>query len=153
MSEQLLDQLHIERVVTRLGRCLDDRDFDGLRALFTSDARVVTPGGVAVGHDDLVAQARRRHTDPVGIQHLITNVLVDWVGDPDSERSRARVRANLLVTFADTGVRDPHPFQLGEVYEFDVVREPRGDWRFSEMRSRPVWSRDLPPSLAASVSH
>src|SRR5919202_938306 len=99
-------QDEIQTIVSRLGRCLDERDFEGLRSLFTQDATVQTPGGTATGHDALVDQARRRHTQAAGIQHLITNVLID------EEDDTAGVRANLLVAFAEEGPTDPAPFLL-----------------------------------------
>jgi len=140
----LIDHIDIERTILGVGRCLDERDFDGLRDLFTDDAGVSTPGGEVRGHDALVAQARARHSTDEGIQHLITNLLIDQDGD------RAAVRANLLVTFAKTGVGDPAPFVLGEVYRFNLERTP-SSWRITRLTSAPVWSLNLPAHLAASL--
>jgi 3-phenylpropionate/cinnamic acid dioxygenase small subunit len=135
----LLDRLRIEDQLSILGRCLDERDFDGLRKLFTRDATVTTPGGTAVGHDELVDQARRRHSLDDGIQHVITNTLIELDGD------RASVRANLLVSFARAGAADPKPFLLGEVYQFELQRLGE-DWRIATLRSTPVWSVNRPTS-------
>ncbi len=135
------DRNDIIDLVSTLGRHLDERTFDGLRALFVTDATVSTPGGTVTGHDALVEQARSRHTAPQGIQHVITNTLADIHGD------RATVRANLVVTFAE-GVRDPAPFQLGEVYHFELARTPDG-WRISALRTDPVWSLNPPTALGA----
>lgn len=139
--QALLDRQDITDLVSALGRCLDERDFEGLRDLFTEDAGVATPGGTATGHDALVEQARRRHTSDEGIQHVITNLLIDLDGD------RATVRANLLVSFARTGPADPQPFLLGEVYRFELRRTTHG-WRFTRMSSTPVWTLNRPSSLA-----
>jgi hypothetical protein len=135
------DRLAIEHTISSLGRCLDERDFEGLRDLFTEDASVSTPGGDVSGHDALVEQARARHSDHAGIQHLITNMLVDHDGD------RATVRANLLVVFAKSGVADPSPFVLGEVYGFELERSTVG-WRITRLTSTPVWTLNLPSDLA-----
>jgi SnoaL-like domain len=135
--QELTDRLRITDLVSTLGRCLDERSFDSLRALFTEDATVSTPGGTAAGHEALVAQARRRHSHPEGIQHLVTNTLVELDGD------RASVRANLLVTFAE-GVADPAPYQLGEVYRMQLVRAQSG-WRISDLSTTPTWSLNAPP--------
>jgi hypothetical protein len=140
----VIDRLDIERTISSVGRCLDERDFDGLRDLFTPSATVSTPGGAAHGHDALVEQARLRHSSDEGIQHFITNLLVEQDGD------RAAVRANLLVTFAKTGVSDPAPFLLGEVYRFDLERTPVG-WRINRLSSSAVWTLNLPAHLAARV--
>ncbi len=136
----LADRLQIDQQISTLGRCLDERDFEGLRDLFTPDATVTTPGGTATGHDALVDQARRRHSRDDGIQHLITNLLVDQDGD------RASVRANLVVSFATSGVTDPHPFLLGEVYRFELQRTAQG-WRITALASTPVWSANRPEGL------
>lgn len=139
--DALLDRQDITDLVTAPGRWLDERDFDGLRDLFATDASVTTPGGTATGHDALVAQARRRHSSDQGIQHVITNLLVEVDGD------RARVRANLLVSFARTGPADPQPFLLGEVYRFELRRIADG-WRITRLDSTPVWTLNRPSTLA-----
>ena len=137
----LLDRQEITDLVSALGRCLDERDFDGLRELFTADASATTPGGTSTGHDALVEQARRRHSSDQGIQHVITNVLIDLDGD------QARVRANLLVSFAKTGPDDAQPFLLGEVYRFELRRTADG-WRFTRLGSTPVWTLNRPSTVA-----
>jgi hypothetical protein len=134
---ELLDRRRIEEHISTLGRRLDERDFEGLRGLFTNDATVTTPGGTATGHDALVDQARRRHSRDEGIQHVVTNALIDLDGD------RATVRANLLVSFAHAGATDPHPFVLGEVYRFELQRTAAG-WRITMLNSTPVWSLNAP---------
>jgi hypothetical protein len=136
-DRRTLDRLSIEEHVSRLGRCLDERDFEGLRELFTADATVTTPGGTATGHDALVAQARSRHSRDDGIQHVITNVMLDGDGD------EVAVRANLLVSFAATGPADAAPFLLGEVYRFGFRRTGVG-WRITTLSSTPVWTLNRP---------
>ena len=141
MSTEMFDRQHIMDLVTSVGRCLDERDFEALRELFTDDATLATPGGTVGGHDALVAQARRGHSRDKGIQHIITNHLVRLDGD------RASVRANLLVAFATDGPADPQPFLLGEVYRFEMRRTADG-WRISSLQSTPVWSLNRPARLA-----
>jgi hypothetical protein len=145
MEQTMSDRHHILDLIATLGRCLDERDFEVLRDLFTDDASVTTPGGTATGHDALVDQARRRHSQDAGIQHVITNQLVNIEGD------RASVRANLLVSFARSGVSDPQPFLLGEVYRFELRRTDDG-WRISGLGSTPVWSLNRPANLAGLAS-
>lgn len=128
------ERLELEQIVWTLGRCLDERDFDGLRQLFTTDATVTTRG-TASGLDAVVDQARRRHSRDEGIQHIITNLITDLDGD------QATGRANLLATFAHTGPADPAPFLLGAVYRFAFRRTPDG-WRISRLASTVTWSLD-----------
>jgi hypothetical protein len=136
----LTDRCRIEDAISTLGRCLDERDFDALRDLFTPDATVTTPGGTASGHEALVDQARRRHTTDEGIQHLITNILITRQDD------FATARANLLVCFAHSGAADQLPFLLGEVYRFELRRTVAG-WRIATMTSTPTWSLNRPANL------
>jgi SnoaL-like domain len=126
------DQLELERTVWSLGRCLDERDFDGLRQLFTADATVTT-AATATGLDAVVEQARRRHSQDDGIQHVITNLIADVDGD------QATGRANLLVSFAHAGPADPAPRLIGEVYRFAFRRTPQG-WRISRLTATRTWS-------------
>ena len=135
-TDTMADRLELERAVWSLGRCLDERDFDGLRELFTADATVTT-AATATGHDALVEQARRRHSRDDGIQHIITNLITDMDGD------QATGRANLLVSFARTGPDDPAPYLIGEVYRFAFRRTSRG-WRITSMTSTRTWSLNQP---------
>jgi hypothetical protein len=139
LTTDVVDQIRIEQLLGNLGRCLDERDFEGLRELFTENGQVLTPGGEAHGHDALVAQARRRHSDDEGIQHVISNVLATVEG------STAEGRANLVVTFAKTGTDDPAAFRLGEVYAFHLIRA-QDHWRIARLEARPVWTQNRPVS-------
>jgi hypothetical protein len=136
-TDALADQSELERTVWTLGRALDERDFDELRQLFTTDATVTT-GETASGHDALVEQARRRHSGTDGIQHIISNLIIDLAGD------QATGRANLLVTFARTGPGDPAPLLVGEVYRFAFRRTPEG-WRIASLASTQIWSLNRSP--------
>jgi 3-phenylpropionate/cinnamic acid dioxygenase small subunit len=143
-TTRLTDRLAIEEIISRLGRCLDERDFEALRELFTADASAATPGGTSTGHDALVNQARRRHSADDGIQHVITNLLIEQDGDT------ANVRANLLVAFARTGPADPAPFLLGEVYRFEL-RRADDRWRITRLSSTPTWTLNRPAGLNVAV--
>jgi hypothetical protein len=134
---QLAERDEIARLVYRLGACLDEGRFDGMRDLFVDDAVASTPGGVAEGIDALIAQAARNHSPDAGIQHLITNVLVDLEGD------RATVRANLLVSFARPDPDADAPSTLAEVYRF-VARRTSMGWRLVRVDAHPVWVSHVP---------
>jgi SnoaL-like domain len=135
-AASVADRLELEQVVWTLGRSLDERDFEGLRRLFTADATVTT-AKTASGHDALVEQARRRHTLDDSVQHIITNLIIDLHGD------QATGRANLLVSFAHTGPADPAPFLVGEVYRFTFQRTLHG-WRIATLTSTTRWSLNQP---------
>jgi hypothetical protein len=125
----MTDRQDITDLISRLGRWLDDKDFDDARSVLTETVTVSTPGGQAEGIDRVVAQASRNHQVPT--QHLITNVLVDLDGD------HATATANLLVTFAGSVLE-----RQGERYSFGVARTPDG-WRLSRIEVTPVWREQL----------
>ena len=123
------DRLDITDLISRLGRWLDDKQFDDARSVLTEDVTVRTPGGQAEGIERVVAQASRNHQVPT--QHLITNVLVDL--DDDS----ASATANLLVAFAGETLD-----LQGERYSFGAQRTQDG-WRLSRIEVTPVWREQL----------
>jgi hypothetical protein len=135
--DDLADHQALIDLPSRLGAWLDDQRFDETGDLFVPEASVSTPGGTAHGAEALAAQARRNHVG-ARTQHAITNVLVDRDGD------RARLRANLVVTFAAAAVPAglPAPTKtLGERYDLDAVRT-RDGWRLARVAIAPVWARE-----------
>ncbi|MFE3701389.1 nuclear transport factor 2 family protein, partial [Nocardia tengchongensis] len=100
--QDLADKFEITELVHRLGRALDEGDWDELAALYTHDATARTPGGKAVGRAALVGQAGRNHSPDRQIQHIISGIIVELNGDT------ATVRANLLCVFAWGPRRTPH---------------------------------------------
>ncbi|MVU83268.1 DUF4440 domain-containing protein [Nocardia sp. ET3-3] len=145
--QDLADKFEITELVHRLGRALDEGDWDELAALYTPDATAQTPGGLAVGRTALVTQASRNHSPDRRIQHVISGILIDLDGDT------AKVRANLLAVFAWGPAQDPtlgsQPrLTLGEVYRFTAARTPDG-WQLSSVASAPVWSVGARPGPSA----
>jgi hypothetical protein len=123
----LTDRHEIADLVSRLGLWLDEGRFDEAPSILTDDVTVSTPGGQAEGIERVIAQARRNHQYD-GLQHVISNVLVDLDGD------RAAVRANLVASFVDAGAVEQH----GERYRFEALRTADG-WRLSRVEVEPVW--------------
>lgn len=141
----LIDQLELTDLVSRLGVCLDEARFAEMHELFTADATARTPGGEAIGRDRVVAQAARNHRAEDGVQHVITNLLVDVDGD------QATMRANLVVHVTqpeDSAALAPQvTFSLGEVYRFEARRTEDG-WRLSRVETVPVWVAGALPVAA-----
>lgn len=136
----LQDRADIIDLVYRLGACLDEHRFDDLRALFHEDATATTPGGTAQGPDAIVAQATRNHEEFDGLQHVISNVLVDAGSD------LATARANIVGHF----VRDKELVrEIGGVYRFGLRRASDG-WRFARLEVSPTWLVGEAPSVVAT---
>jgi hypothetical protein len=144
----ITDRQAISDLITRLGVMLDDKRFDDARTVLSDDVAVQTPGGSARGPEAVIEQARRNHT--VRTQHVITDVLIDLIGD------RAEARANLIVTFVPDsdqpearlaiGSSDQPVSRLmiGERYRFEAVRGERG-WRLTRIEVGRVWSSQPQP--------
>jgi SnoaL-like domain len=131
-AEDVADRQEITELVFSLGVALDEGRFEDLPTILTEDATASTPGGSVQGIDAVVAQASRNHSPDLGIQHVISNVLIDKDGD------QADVRANLVATFASRSTLSPL-FTLGEVYRFRARRTSEG-WRLCQVATTPVWT-------------
>jgi hypothetical protein len=114
----------------RLGACLDEHRFAALDDVLTGDVRARTPGGEATGRQAVIVQATRNHAAFHGLQHLITNVLVELAGD------EAAARANVVATFVGEGARPVR--RVGGVYRFGLRRTGVG-WRISDLAVDQVW--------------
>jgi uncharacterized protein (TIGR02246 family) len=130
---ELEDRLALQELVSRVVRCLDDHEYDGLRQLFTDDATISTPGGTSTGPEAIITQARLRHADYSATHHVMSDVLVDLDGDA------AMVRANQQATLVGAGGTPSS--QLGAVYRFAAARTADG-WCFTSMEVAQVWRRD-----------
>jgi hypothetical protein len=139
-TSAVADRLEIDALISTLGRCLDEGNFEALRDIYTEDAGVSTPGGTSTGIDALVDQARRRHSADAGIQNVRTNLLIEIDGD------RAWVRDNVLAAFAHDGVDDPAPFLAGGVERFELRRTTDG-WRITNLLNTPTWALNRPANL------
>lgn len=138
----LADRAAITDTVTRFGWCLDRRNWDGLKALFTDVVRTdytALWGGEPqeAGVDELLATDRqgswRRTMDGLdATQHLITNILAE--GDGDTATATANV----------VGVhRLPNPhggplWTVGGTYEFVLTRTADG-WRIRAITQGITW--------------
>lgn len=138
----LADRAAITDTVTRFGWCLDRRDWDGLKSLFTDVVRTdytALWGGEPqeASVDELLATDRqgswRRTMDGLdATQHLITNILVTVDGDT------ATATANVV------GVhRLPNPhggplWTVGGTYEFALTRTADG-WRIRAITQGITW--------------
>ncbi|HYN93830.1 MAG TPA: nuclear transport factor 2 family protein [Pilimelia sp.] len=142
---ELADRVALGELVARLGRWLDDRDFDAAPAILTADAVADTPGGSARGRDRVVAQARANHHAGERTQHVFTDLLIDLAGD------RAGIRANAALAFAPPD--GPADRFMGTRYRFDATRTPDG-WRLARIAVDPVWRAGAwpttPPAPAAA---
>jgi len=139
--DDLVDRALVADLVHRLGAALDGHDFAALGDLFTPDAEIVSPGGVATGRAAVVAQATRNHVDYTATQHLFGNLLIDLDGD------RAEARADMVARLVREGLVPA--LTLGAAYRWRLIRTPAG-WRFAGMRITAVWRVEAQPAAVGT---
>ncbi|UCM87414.1 nuclear transport factor 2 family protein [Streptomyces marincola] len=129
------DRHQLTDLVSRLGRCLDQKRFGDLRAVFVEDASVATAGGTVLGIDAIVEKARAARPADVMTQSFATNPLIEVDG------GTATITANLLVAFV--GRPEGRGRLFAERYHLAAARTPRG-WRVSRVDGVPLWEAALP---------
>jgi hypothetical protein len=145
---RLADRAELTELIFRVGLCLDEHRFEDLADLFVEDGVVVTPAGAARGRAALVAHAARSNAQYERMQHVTTNVLIDFDGDAGGNdedtaagvatADRARIRANIVAHLCEGA--DPNPVAArGGVSLGKAVRTPKG-WRLTELEARPIWA-------------
>jgi hypothetical protein len=147
---ELADRAAITDTVTRFGWCLDRRDWDGLKTLFTevvhTDYTALWGGEPQEADvDSLLATDKqgswRRTMDGLeSTQHLITNILVDvdGNGDGDGNGDTATATANVVGVHRLTNPHGSPLWTVGGTYEFRLVRTP-GGWRIRAVAQGITW--------------
>lgn len=140
--DMLSDRAAITDTVVRMGWCLDRRDWDGLRGLFTdrvyTDYTALWGGEPQEGPvDQLLSTSAqgswRRTMDGLeATQHLITNVLVDVAGD------EASATANVLGVHRLPTPHGSPLWTVGGTYDFRLVRTAAG-WRIRAITQGLSW--------------
>ena len=136
--QQLLDRQQIEDVLTRYSRAVDRADVDLLRSCYHDDA-TEDHGGVFKGTArDYVDQIAAILPKAGILNHLVTNVLVEFTG-----ADAARVEAQIL-TFARMK-KDGEKFDtLTLARAVDRFERRDGRWAISERRLCFEWNQEMP---------
>jgi len=134
------DRLEITELLNQFFRTLDEKNFDEttLSRIFTADAKVERPNGVAVvGPRNIGESQRQSFVRFRATQHLVSGQVTTINGDD------AQVRANLVAMhlWAD-GHGDPNAlesyFLAGGVVQAKAEKTSSG-WRISELAVRNRW--------------
>lgn len=128
------DRDAIADLVAELGDRLDTGRFGDGSAIYTEDAIVHSPRGIARGLAEISERASRNAVEHERTQHLHTDVRIVVDGD------RAEARTNQLVYFFRDGER-PHR-SAGLRCDYTAARTGAG-WRLTRATIAPRWiSRD-----------
>lgn len=148
MIQEFTDRMAIVDTVIAYATAVDTTDWEGLRALFTDDARweyqgsgdqFVGPGAIA---DRISASVRRLDAT----QHLNANHVFTIHGD-DAEHT-----CYYHAQHVRRGLPGGERFLAGGRYDDRLRRTPDG-WRFTERTITNIWSEGNPAVLSASSWH
>jgi hypothetical protein len=137
---ELINKSEIISVVNSYYRALDEKNFDlnHFATIFTSDAKVVRPNGVAMtGPEEVCASHQKSFTRFEGTQHLLTG------HDVSITDYTAKVRANLIAMHmwqgsnTDASKADNY-FVAGGVIDTELVQSG-GRWKISFASNAVVW--------------
>ncbi|GJF01287.1 nuclear transport factor 2 family protein [Pseudonocardia sp. D17] len=141
---RLEDRAELGELVARYGRLLDDRDVDGLAALYTADAVFDSTDGPMTGRD-AVMDYYRRQLDRYGMTyHYPHSHTIEFTG-PDDATGVVSAHAELAIL--------PTPFVVALRY-LDVYRREDGCWRFVSRRALQLYAAplaELPDVLAGTL--
>ena len=120
----LEDREAIRELVARYGQVVDDRDIEGVRALFTEDAVFRTKGGEmnAVGVAEVMDNFRSRFKAMTASGHFVHDHIIGFQSD--------RAAHGYVTSHAEL-VRNGESFLVAMRYQDQYLRFEDG-WKFSE---------------------
>jgi SnoaL-like domain len=132
------DRLDVTDAVYRLGRMVDDRNWDGLRKLFTdplyTDYTSLWGGEPeTLAPDTLIDRWQQLTSGIEGTQHFIGGALVDVGGD------EASAVANVIAVHRRTNPQGGPHWTVGGTYDMRLVRTGDG-WAISAITLRVAWT-------------
>jgi hypothetical protein len=137
---ELSDRIEIGDLLTRYTRSIDTRDWDGLDAVFTPDARIdyTATGGIAGTYPEVKAWLAKMLPIFGRTQHVVAQSDVRLEGDT------AAVAAYFLNPMVLEQTDGPELlWEFGGYYHHRLVRTPDG-WRSRELVEELVWKRGVP---------
>lgn len=141
--QEISDRMEIRDLLVDYAYKLDEGDFDGLREVFTRDAKVdyTEPGGIAGDVETIIAYLKRAMPKVwTTYQHMMGNTKLALDGD----------RAEAVTQCYNPGVmssdRDPRTVFVGLWYVDKLVRTPDG-WRISNRYERLCYTHNFPETF------
>lgn len=141
---RLEDRAELEELVAVYGRRIDDRDVDGIAALYTADAMFDSTDGPITGRDAVIAYYRRQ-LDRYGMTyHYPHSHTIEFTG-PDTATGVVSAHAELAII--------PTPFVVALRY-LDEYRREDARWKFVSRRALQLYAAplaELPEVLAGTL--
>ncbi|MDA2893458.1 nuclear transport factor 2 family protein [Mycolicibacterium sp. BiH015] len=133
----------VRDVLHRFLRALDERDYQSAASYLTDpvrfDYRALSGKFMPDSPDALVAQVRDDHRHLDGVQHVVSNHVVNIDG------TTAHCWVNFIATHSILRNGEPRTWTLGGRYRYQLIHQ-RGGWKLAECVITPVWeqgSRDI----------
>jgi hypothetical protein len=133
------DRYQVETTLSRLGRLIDDRDWDGLHDLFTDVVEVDYTslwGGEPekLARETLIGRWRDVLTGLESTQHVIANVLAAIDGPT------ATATANVVGVHRLTVPNGGPLWTVGGTYHVRLARHAETSWRIEALTLRVSWA-------------
>ena len=129
----LMDEREITRVLLALSRTVDEKDFDGLAALYAADGKLDLPWGGHSGRKGLADFVSKDLGHFPSLHHVGAGHEI-YV-EPGA--STATARMTLLATHVNDDEGKDFT-TVGGYYDVELVRE-EGQWRLKRVSPRPQW--------------
>ena len=130
--QKLLIADECERLSYNYARWIDLGQAARAAELFTDDAELVLTAGPMVGREEIDSFFAKRQTAPVVSRHVITNVIVDVLGEQEAS-------GMAYITFYRQPLGDQGPAPVAPPVSVghydDTYRLTAAGWRFSSRRS------------------
>jgi 3-phenylpropionate/cinnamic acid dioxygenase small subunit len=134
---RLLDERDIQALAVRYAWCLDTREFDGLRSVFTADASARL--GVECPDPDAIVARVTAALSPLDASHHLNGCHEVTFLDADHARHRCYFTAQHVRRHLEDGSN----FIVAGTYHDEVVRTGEG-WRIARRELTTVWTDGNP---------
>ena len=146
--QEISDRFEIQDLLFQYADCIDRRQFDGLKEVFTEDAHIdYSVFGGAVGKRDQIIEFLSKAMPAFkAYQHLNANMQISVDGDTGTGRVMCFNPQELNLGEED-GKPKTHLFMLGLWYLDKYQRTEQG-WRIVERIEEKSWAFNLPEFMS-----
>jgi ketosteroid isomerase-like protein len=147
-QQEISDRFEIQDMVFHYADCIDRRDFDALKDVFTDDAHIdyTAVGGPQGSRDEIIDFLKKALTAFKTYQHLNANVQIKVNGDTATGRVMCFNPSDLKL-----GKGKTHLFMIGIWYNDTYVRTPDG-WRIKTRAEEKSWAFNLPDFMTLGTA-
>ncbi|MBT0725706.1 SnoaL-like domain-containing protein [Rosenbergiella sp. S61] len=132
----IIEESKITKLIIDLGRCLDEGDFVRHGKNFIEDGVLILPFKTVRSSFEITKHSSSNLGKFAKVYHVITDIVINIDNELNSAKARANVHALHLFD-----VSIPSEFaELGGYYNFTLIKNTNGDWKFKQVELVKVWS-------------